>query len=236
MHEPEKELAAAFRPPAVEPKGEFIQVVGLVLRRHCALVGTEQPLLQQPCDPVNARHQRGGVLPPPFQYRDLPLIPLLVQSRVALPTIGVEQTPRLDAILNEGVQARGRGVFNDPHPNPPNARTIGLGGYDDHGFTFGLPAGHTLFQSTYHGFIHLDPALQPVPIRPHHRTSQLMQPRPGSLITSPPQHALQPLARWLRSSDSSHTTSRGTRSPRASACPGKLCLPSLRSVADTHST
>src|SRR5437870_12814201 len=42
--------------------------------------------------------------------------------------------------------------------------------------------------------------------------------------------------RWLRSSGSSHTTSRGTRSPRASACPGKLCLPSLRSVADTRST
>jgi len=72
-----------------------------------------------------------------------------------LPTIGVEQTSRLDAILNEGVQARGRGVFNYPHPNPPNARAIGLGGYDDQGFTFGLSACNTLFQSTYHGFIYL---------------------------------------------------------------------------------
>src|ERR1035437_8376428 len=28
-------------------------------------------------------------------------------------------------------QAGGRGVFNHAHLNPPNARTIGLGGYDD---------------------------------------------------------------------------------------------------------
>src|SRR5450759_1200159 len=50
-----------------------------------------------------------------------------------------------------------------------------------------------------------------------------------------PRHAATP-AHWLHSSDSPHTTSRGTTSPRASACPGRLCLPSLRSVADTHST
>ena len=61
--------------------------------------------------------------------------PFLVQSRVALPTIGVEQTSWLDAIPNEGMQARGRGVFNHPHPNPSNARTIGLGGYDDQDFS-----------------------------------------------------------------------------------------------------
>ena len=56
LHEPEKELAAALRLPAVEPKSEFIQVVRQVLRCHCALVSTEQPPLQQACDPVNARH------------------------------------------------------------------------------------------------------------------------------------------------------------------------------------
>jgi hypothetical protein len=48
-----------------------------------------------------------------------------------LPAVGVERTSRLDAILDEGVQAGGRGVFNHPHPNSSNARTIGLGGYDD---------------------------------------------------------------------------------------------------------
>ena len=54
--------------------------------------------------------------------------------------------------------------------------------------------------------------------------------------SSPTPRRAATLMRWLRSSGSSHTTSRGTRSPRASACPGKLCLPSLRSVADTRST
>jgi hypothetical protein len=80
---------------------------------------------------VNARRQRGGFLPPAPQHRDFPLIPLPVQFRVALPTIGAEQNSRLDAILNEGVQARGSGVFNHLHRNPSNARSIGLGGYDD---------------------------------------------------------------------------------------------------------
>lgn len=74
--------------------------------------------------------------------------PLLIQARVALPAVGVERTPRLDAILDEGMQAGGGGVFNHPHPNPPNARAIGLGGYDDQSFTFGLPACDALFQST----------------------------------------------------------------------------------------
>ena len=58
-------------------------------------------------------------------------------------------------------------------------------------------------------------------------SGQLSSPcRPGSLIThnSPTARHAATLARWLRSSDSSHTTSRGTTSSRASACPGKLCL------------
>lgn len=126
------------------------------------------------------------------QHREFPLIPFLVQARVALPAVGVDRTSGLDAILDERVQAGGRGVFYHSHPNPPNAWTIDLGGNDYENFTLGLPACDTLFQSTDHGFIHFDPALQPVPIRPDHRASQLMQPRPASFLTTQPQDALQP--------------------------------------------
>src|SRR5437764_1302097 len=38
LHQPEEELAAAFRPPAIEAKSEFIQVVRQMPRCHCALV------------------------------------------------------------------------------------------------------------------------------------------------------------------------------------------------------
>ena len=52
----------------------------------------------------------------------------LVQSQVALPTVGVEQTSRLDATLNEGVEARGRGVWKERLAGAESVHLMGPNG------------------------------------------------------------------------------------------------------------
>ncbi len=91
LHQPEEELASAFRPPAIEAKSEFIQVVRQMPRCHCALVRTQYPPFQERGNPVHARHQRGCLLPATPQSRDLPMVAFGLQARVALPAVGVNR-------------------------------------------------------------------------------------------------------------------------------------------------
>jgi hypothetical protein len=92
LHETEEELAATFRPPAIEAKSEFIQVVLQMPRCHCALVRTQYPPLQERGNSMHARHQLRCLLPAAPQSRNLPLVALGLQTRVALPAVGVNGT------------------------------------------------------------------------------------------------------------------------------------------------
>src|ERR1700680_567805 len=55
LHEPEKQFPAALRSPAVEAECELVKVVWQLPGSHRALVGSEQPALQQRGDSVDAR-------------------------------------------------------------------------------------------------------------------------------------------------------------------------------------
>src|SRR5229473_2331227 len=55
LHEPEKQFPAALRCPAVEAECELVKVVWQLPGSHSALMGSEQPSLQQRGDSVDAR-------------------------------------------------------------------------------------------------------------------------------------------------------------------------------------
>jgi len=107
LHETEEEFAAALGLPTIEAKRELIQVVREVLVRDGPLMGSQQPALQQRGNPVDTRHQLGGILPPPAQSGDLTRVAFAVQTGVTLPTIGVNRAARFDTVLHEGMKATG---------------------------------------------------------------------------------------------------------------------------------
>src|SRR5437879_3485258 len=160
LHQPEEELAAAFRRPAIEAKREFIQVIRQMPRCHRALVRTQYPPLQERGNPVYTRQQLGRFLPASPQSRDLPLVAFGLQARVALPAVGVNRAAWIDAILHKRVQAGSRGVLNHAHPNPSYTRPISLGGDHNQSLTLGLPTRHAFLQPANHGLVYLHPAAQ----------------------------------------------------------------------------
>ena len=57
LEKPVEQQSATARAPSVEAEGELVEVGVEVLRADPALVGPEQPALEQPRDAVHARHQ-----------------------------------------------------------------------------------------------------------------------------------------------------------------------------------
>src|SRR5260370_21088460 len=61
LHEPEKQFPAALRSPAVEAEWELVKVVWHLPGSHRALVGSEQPSLQQRGNSVYPPYEVGSV-------------------------------------------------------------------------------------------------------------------------------------------------------------------------------
>src|SRR5260370_23925203 len=74
----------------------------------------------------------------------------------------------------------------------PITRAIGLSGDHNQGLIRLLAALGAFLQTADVGLIDLDPAAQPISVWPDHRPSQLVQPAPSCLVTSQPEHTLQP--------------------------------------------
>jgi hypothetical protein len=78
------------------------------------------------------------------------------------------------------------------YANAPDAHAILLGGDDDERLVLCLPTNDADFLAASKGFVHLDHAIQPIPTGAHHGAAQLMQHRPGGLVTAQAEHALRP--------------------------------------------
>ncbi len=53
LHETEEELATAFRPPAIEAKREFVQIIVEMTALNATLKRSEEPSLQKGGNPVD---------------------------------------------------------------------------------------------------------------------------------------------------------------------------------------
>lgn len=101
LHEAEKQLASTLRSPPIEAKRKLVEVVRQMLVCHCPLVGTIQPPFQKRDDQMHPRQEGGGFFTPASDWRHLVIVSLLLQSRVALPAVGVNSAAGLDALLDE---------------------------------------------------------------------------------------------------------------------------------------
>src|SRR3989475_2807180 len=191
LSQPEEELAATSRSASVESKGELLQVVIEVLVTDRPLMGPDQPPFEQRYHKVNPGHQFGRRFLLAAKESNRMSVALLVQRLVSEPPVRVDHAAGFHRVLDEGNQTLGRGIGNRPQTNASDTPPLFLSRHHNQGFLFGLPTAHTFLQSAQVGFIYLHAAGQPIPPRPDHRPTQLMEPCPGLLVTSQPQHPLQ---------------------------------------------
>ena len=120
LKEPTKELASAPGTAPIEAEGEFVRIVVEMLSREAALVGAQQPPLEEARNQVHARHHLVSRSSAPGDVRDLVLVPLAAELRVAAPGIGVNRRARVDHLLDELVEARLGGVGDRGHADAPD--------------------------------------------------------------------------------------------------------------------
>ena len=134
----------------------------------------------------------GSAPPGPFErclikrFNGGPAIRLHCASRHAFPG---RATPLPGS--SRAVQARRRGVYDSPHPNSTDARSIFLSRNYNQCLAFGLAAANTFLQAAQVRLVYLDSPGQAIPVRAHHGASQFMQPRPSRLVTLQSQHPLK---------------------------------------------
>ena len=121
LHQAEEQLAAAAGTAAVEAEGEFVQVVVEMLMRHGAMMGPQQPALEQRRHLVDVWHQLGGCLGLPLEERDPMFVAVPPQGVVPHPAIGVDDTPGLDRLLHELQQTGPRRIGHALEADPTEA-------------------------------------------------------------------------------------------------------------------
>src|ERR1700730_4936642 len=100
-------------------------------------------------------------------------------------------TAELNGLLHEPYQAVCRRFRNPFHADPADTRAVFLSRDHDQRLTLGLSAPDALLQAAQIGFIHFHPSRQPITARPDHRSSELVQPRPGRLVAAQSQDPWQ---------------------------------------------
>ena len=90
------------------------------------------------------------------------------------------------------MQTLARGVGYSSQPDSADPPPVLLGRDDNDRLLFGLSAAHAFFLSTDVGFIHLHTAVEPIPVRPDHRTPQLVKPTPSCLVAAQAEQLVKP--------------------------------------------
>src|SRR5664280_2059831 len=193
LNQPVEQLPAVLGGPAIEPEGEFVEVVVEMLGTDRTLMRSQQPPLQQGYDAVSVRKQIGlgsRQAQPPLFAR-LMLIAKRCQTVISTPSVGLHHAARLKAALDKATKAGGRCVGNPSHSHSPAFEPISL--YGDHNkcLLARFSALTSLLQGAPIRLIHLHQPVQPIPPGPNHGSPQLVQPRPGRSVTAKAQHTLQ---------------------------------------------
>src|SRR3954449_6555068 len=181
---------------AVEPEDVLVEVGGEVLLAHRAVVGAQQPALDEAEDEVDGGQPERGVAPGGARADRLVGVALRRQAEVAAPAVGGHGRRLGDVGGEEGVQALGRGVGQRGEPEPAETAPAGLAaaGLDrpaDQGLAGGAPAALAGPRATDVGLVGLDAPGQGLTIRADHRLAELVQPGPGGLVAAQAQLPLE---------------------------------------------
>lgn len=169
--------------PAVEPEGELVEVVRQLGLRDGALVGTQQPPLDQGGHTVDARQEDMGRIRRGGLVDDDVIVSKGRKPTVSAPAIGEEAGAGLHGLPDEGSEGLSADVGNGLHSNAAQALLVDDLDCDRHDRLLlgGTPPGPFL-DASHVGLVDLDDPVQAVPVRPHHRAPELVQPRPRGLV------------------------------------------------------
>jgi len=178
---------------AVEPEGVLVEVGVEVLAADRALVGAEQPPLQQRGDAVYARHDHVRRVAGGADAGRFVVVAVLGDRPVAGPSVGLHRGAGRDRLAHERHQARPGDVGDLREPDPAVAAGfVQLQGDGHDGLGVGLTARYTLLLATDVGLVDLDQTRQQVTVRAHHRSAQLVLDRPRGLVAAQPEDPLEP--------------------------------------------
>src|SRR5213593_1010028 len=187
-----EELAPVLRRTPVEPECELVEVVLKMLTADRALVGPENPALEQRGYAVNTRQELVSPLPLSADDSDLALVPKCLQAVVGVPAVGVHNTPGFDRGDDEAVKAQRRSIRNVLQPNAADTATVLFCSHCDERFLVGFPAGNAFFEAADVRLVDLHGSPKLVAPRANHRPAQLVQPRPGRHVAPDSQDPLEP--------------------------------------------
>src|SRR5260221_2230476 len=183
-----EQLAARCRGPAVESKGELVEIFIQMLVPNRSLMSAEQPSLEQRDDAMNSGQH---VLRLPFMALDVAVVDIPVQPHVGGPAVGPDRACRRNGLGDEPMEGRLGQVRDAAETDAPNTFSVRLGGDDNQGLVFRPPADYARFLSPPVGFVPLDEALQPIPARTNHGPAQFIQHPPGVLVAAKTKNTLQ---------------------------------------------
>jgi len=170
--------------PTVEAERELVQVRLEVVVTD-AMMRARQPRLEIPKDPVDVRQDLPGPLRRPLGAGSMTEAHGR-QRGVGAPAIREDEGARRNVVLHEPGQRASRGVGHDVETDPARGRPAHLDRSDDQSLIQELAATLEADLGTAHvGFVDFDPLLQRLPAGSHHGSAELVQQRPGRLVTEP---------------------------------------------------
>src|SRR5262245_28497174 len=194
LEQPVEEQAALLRAAAVEPERELVEVVVELVWAGGALVGAEQPALEERRDAVGARHDDVGGVAAGGDARLFVDEAGGCESAVALPVVGVDDDSGRDCAGDEVRQDRRGTVWDTGEPDPAAGTAWARldRDRDDRSIEERAAAESARLGGADRGLVDFDLAREPVAARSHHRPAQLGQQRPGALVASQAERPLQP--------------------------------------------
>lgn len=193
LEQAEEDLANMLRLSTIEPECELIQVGLKMNMLDTAMMGSEQPTLEQRDDPVHARQQpaRPGVILP--DHSDTMTVSLAPEVRIAPPAIGNHLAARLNGFLDEGDQRLCGEVCDVSEACTTDLLARSLNRHGKSGLFYTLSPEPTRIDAAKKRIINLDHPYQPFSPGTHCGAAQLVEPCPGGLIALESKEPLQPL-------------------------------------------
>lgn len=193
LDEPIEQESTGTRASSVEAKRELVQVVRELSLRDTSLVCSKEPALDERGHLVGPRQLDVRWVGRSRLVDDDMIVPEGGNVRVSTPAVREDGGAGLHHVLHEGTEARSLHVRDPAHSNTAEPLLV----HDFHGdrddrFALGLAAPGPAFDTSDVGFVDLNDAIQPLAAGANHRASELMEPRPRSLVALEAQDPLEP--------------------------------------------
>jgi len=184
-----EQLATGAGCSTVETKRVFIKVVVKMRMLNTALVGSQQPALEQCSNAVDL----GQHVPTDSSFfsDDFMHVAQFGQALIDSPSICLDSAPRLDILLDGPFQAGARCIRYMPESNSPDPTFFELYHNINQRLACCSSAPLPWFFSTYIDLVCLHRSRKLVPSRSYHSTAKLVHPRPSCMIAAQTKRTLQ---------------------------------------------